>query len=68
MYPKWGEQLGIAMSIMSMMWIPLYMIYYLCKGPGTFLEVRIIKLIFIFIESMKNWIFFYSLADNLKNM
>ncbi|XP_065209333.1 sodium- and chloride-dependent GABA transporter 1-like isoform X2 [Planococcus citri] len=37
-YPKWGEYLGICMSTMSMMWIPLYMIYYLIKEPGTLAE------------------------------
>lgn len=38
-YPKWGEYLGICMSAVSMMWIPLYMIYYLIKEPGTLAEV-----------------------------
>lgn len=38
-YPWWGEGLGIAMSLMSMIWIPLYAAYYLITEPGTLKQV-----------------------------
>ncbi|XP_025410983.1 sodium- and chloride-dependent taurine transporter-like isoform X5 [Sipha flava] len=34
-YPWWGEGLGITISLMSMIWIPLYAVYYLMSEPGT---------------------------------
>ncbi|VVC33587.1 Sodium:neurotransmitter symporter [Cinara cedri] len=34
-YPWWGEGLGIIISLMSMVWIPLYAVYYLITEPGT---------------------------------
>lgn len=42
-YPKWGEYLGLAMSGLSMMWIPLYMIYYVLTEPGTLMEVSFVR-------------------------
>lgn len=38
-YPWWGEWLGITMSLMSMVWIPLYAAYYLITEPGTLKQV-----------------------------
>ncbi|XP_026810590.1 sodium- and chloride-dependent GABA transporter 1-like isoform X2 [Rhopalosiphum maidis] len=35
-YPWWGEGLGIIISLISMIWIPLYAVYYLMTEPGTF--------------------------------
>lgn len=40
-YPWWGEGLGIAISLMSMIWIPLYAAYYLITEPGTLKQVGI---------------------------
>ena len=37
-YPKWGEILGFCISLSSMIWVPAYAIYYLCKTKGTFME------------------------------
>ncbi|XP_050546751.1 sodium- and chloride-dependent GABA transporter 2-like [Daktulosphaira vitifoliae] len=34
-YPWWGEGLGIFISLLSMIWIPLYALYYLITQPGT---------------------------------
>ncbi|KAK2714277.1 sodium- and chloride-dependent GABA transporter 1-like [Artemia franciscana] len=37
-YPEWAEVLGLLISFSSMIWIPLYAIYYLLTQPGTILE------------------------------
>lgn len=41
-YPWWGEGLGITISLISMVWIPLYAVYYLMTEPGTLKQVRIV--------------------------
>lgn len=38
-YPWWGEGLGVIISLMSMVWIPLYAVYYLITEPGTLRQV-----------------------------
>ncbi|XP_046462594.1 sodium- and chloride-dependent GABA transporter 1-like [Daphnia pulex] len=38
-YPKWAEILGICISLSSMLWIPLYIVYYIFTTPGTLREV-----------------------------
>lgn len=38
-YPWWGEGLGITLSLISMVWIPLYAAYYLITEPGTLKQV-----------------------------
>ncbi|EFX67299.1 hypothetical protein DAPPUDRAFT_302045 [Daphnia pulex] len=38
-YPKWAEILGICISLSSMLWIPLYIVYYILTTPGTLREV-----------------------------
>lgn len=38
-YPKWAEVLGICISLSSMLWIPLYAVYYVLSTPGTLREV-----------------------------
>lgn len=40
-YPWWGEGLGITLSLISMVWIPLYAAYYLLTEPGTLKQVII---------------------------
>jgi len=37
-YPKWGEMMGLCMSFASMMWVPIYAIYYVLTQPGTIVE------------------------------
>ncbi|XP_044262964.1 sodium- and chloride-dependent GABA transporter 2-like [Tribolium madens] len=37
-YPKWAEYIGFGLSLSSMVWIPLYAIYYIVSGPGTIFE------------------------------
>lgn len=37
-YPKWAEYMGLCMSLASMLWVPVYAIYYLITQPGTFME------------------------------
>jgi len=37
-YPKWGEMMGLCMSFASMMWVPIYAIYYVFTQPGTVVE------------------------------
>ncbi|XP_022650591.1 sodium- and chloride-dependent GABA transporter 1-like isoform X2 [Varroa destructor] len=37
-YPWWGEAIGWCMALASIIWIPLYALYFLCSTPGTFLE------------------------------
>lgn len=37
-YPAWGNIFGISLSLISMMWIPLYAIYYLYNEEGSLLE------------------------------
>ncbi|KAF6206322.1 hypothetical protein GE061_017553 [Apolygus lucorum] len=39
-YPTWAQNVGIAISLSSMLWIPGYALYYLCTTPGT-LQQRI---------------------------
>ena len=48
-YPKWAEILGLLISISSMIWVPVYAVYYLVNGilvdkDGT-LKQRIFKTI-----------------------
>ena len=32
-YPEWAEMLGLCLSLVSMVWVPLYALYYLtCKA------------------------------------
>ena len=38
-YPKWAEYMGLCMSLTSMIWVPLYAIYFLITTPGTLREV-----------------------------
>jgi len=38
-YPPWGEVLGFAISLSSMLWVPGYAIYYLLSTPGSWTEV-----------------------------
>ena len=39
-YPKWAEGMGMCMSFASMMWVPIYAIYYVASQPGSFMEVK----------------------------
>jgi hypothetical protein len=43
-YPKWAEILGICISLSSMLWIPLYIVYYILTTPGTLREVSPTKI------------------------
>jgi len=38
-YPPWGEVLGFAISLSSMLWVPGYAIYYLLTTKGSWTEV-----------------------------
>jgi len=38
-YPAWGEVIGFAISLSSMLWVPGYAIYYLLSTPGSWTEV-----------------------------
>eukprot|EP00091_Calanus_sinicus_P013431 TRINITY_DN29842_c0_g1_i1.p1 TRINITY_DN29842_c0_g1~~TRINITY_DN29842_c0_g1_i1.p1 ORF type:complete len:126 (+),score=27.99 TRINITY_DN29842_c0_g1_i1:25-378(+) len=38
-YPPWGEALGFAISLSSMLWVPGYAIYFFLSTPGTWREV-----------------------------
>eukprot|EP00092_Neocalanus_flemingeri_P031754 GFUD01034493.1.p2 GENE.GFUD01034493.1~~GFUD01034493.1.p2 ORF type:complete len:281 (+),score=64.56 GFUD01034493.1:1334-2176(+) len=38
-YPAWGEVLGFAISLSSMLWVPGYAIYYLLSTPGSWSQV-----------------------------
>ena len=38
-YPTWAEGLGLCFSFASMMWIPIYAVYYLVSQPGTLMQV-----------------------------
>ena len=53
-YPKWAEYMGLCMSFASMVWVPLYAVYYVLTQPGTFKEVW-----FFFLNS--DYLFLYSL-------
>ena len=39
-YPKWAEYMGLMISFTSMMWVPVYAVYYLVTQPGSIMEVR----------------------------
>ena len=34
-YPGWAEALGLGLSLASMVWVPLYALYYLCRAEGS---------------------------------
>jgi len=38
-YPPWGEALGFAISLSSVLWVPGYAIYFFFSTPGTWREV-----------------------------
>lgn len=38
-YPKWADICGFMLSFSSMIWVPLYVIYYLISKPGSIKEV-----------------------------
>uniref|UniRef100_A0A8C7U182 Transporter n=1 Tax=Oncorhynchus mykiss TaxID=8022 RepID=A0A8C7U182_ONCMY len=40
-YPWWGEVIGWCMALMSMLCIPVSVLYKLCRATGTFKEVSI---------------------------
>lgn len=40
-YPSWAESFGICLSLSSMLWIPLYAVYYIISTPGTIKEILI---------------------------
>ncbi|KAK6625531.1 hypothetical protein RUM43_005830 [Polyplax serrata] len=37
-YPWWAQEIGFVMSFSSMVWIPLYALYYIFSSPGTIKE------------------------------
>lgn len=37
-YPAWAEGMGLLLSFSSMIWVPLYAVYYLATQPGTLLQ------------------------------
>jgi len=39
-YPPWAESFGICLSLSSMLWIPLYALYYIISTPGTIRQVN----------------------------
>ncbi|XP_022909605.1 sodium- and chloride-dependent GABA transporter 1-like isoform X2 [Onthophagus taurus] len=34
-YPKWSNVIGFILSFSSMVWVPIYALYYILTGPGT---------------------------------
>ena len=34
-YPAWAEGLGLSLSLASMVWVPLYALYFLCREKGS---------------------------------
>jgi len=48
-YPGWAQIVGICLSLSSMLWIPIYAVYFLLTGPGTIKQVQI-------IVTFKRWI------------
>ncbi len=41
-YPMYAHFIGLAMSLMSMLWIPGYAIYYILNQRGSLKDVSII--------------------------
>ena len=39
-YPMWAHSLGFCMSFASMMWIPIFAVYYILKQRGSLKDVR----------------------------
>lgn len=37
-YPLWANVIGFCISLSSMVWIPIYALYYCLSKPGTFVE------------------------------
>uniref|UniRef100_A0A6P7FST3 Transporter n=1 Tax=Diabrotica virgifera virgifera TaxID=50390 RepID=A0A6P7FST3_DIAVI len=37
-YPLWADIIGLGISFSSMLWIPVYIIYYVFSQPGSLLE------------------------------
>lgn len=44
-YPTWAEVIGVCLSLSSMIWIPVYAIYYVVVTPGSIKEVKFLFLI-----------------------
>ena len=41
-YPQWAEMLGLCLSLASMVWVPLYALYYLtCKEVRSCHNIRV---------------------------
>ena len=51
-YPWWGEVIGWCMALMSMLCIPVSVLYKLCRATGTFKEVSI----HIILCSLPTWV------------
>lgn len=39
-YPTWAEVIGVCLSLSSMIWIPVYAVYYVVVTPGSIKEVK----------------------------
>ena len=37
-YPAWAEIMGLLISGASMMWVPIYAVYYIATAPGNSLR------------------------------
>ena len=46
-YPQWAEMLGLCLSLASMVWVPLYALYYLtCKEVRFCHNIRVTMSVF----------------------
>lgn len=42
-YPLWADIIGLCISFSSMMWVPVYALYYVFTEPGTVIQVSTTK-------------------------
>jgi len=40
-YPLWANVVGLGISFSSMLWVPVYAVYYVFTEPNSIIEVKL---------------------------
>lgn len=43
-YPLWANVVGLGISFSSMLWVPVYAVYYVFTEPNSIIEVKVFVL------------------------
>ena len=56
-YPKWAEIMGLLIAASSMIWVPIYAIYYTVRGISSDREgtLREVSLLFNIVDSVESY-------------